>query len=200
MSPNAVEMPVSEGRFVVISSPSGVGKTTVIRKLLERNRDFVYSISATTRPPRPGEVHGEAYYFYTRDEFRERIARGEFLEWEEVYGDYYGTPKGPALAAASQGKTVLFDLDVKGALKFKRNYPRTLLVFIKPPSIEVLEQRLRRRCTDDEKRLRRRLKEAEGEIRRADQFDYVVVNDDLEDTVRTLEEIIRNSIKEDERS
>jgi guanylate kinase len=185
---------------VVISSPSGGGKTTVIRNLLDRNPDFVYSISATTRPPRPGEKNGEAYHFYSRGEFQRRIKQGEFLEWEEVYGDYYGTPKEFAVEAASRGKTVLFDLDIKGALKLKRNYPRSLLIFIMPPSMEVLEQRLRERSTDDEARLKRRLQEAENEIRSASRFDYVVVNEDLEETIRRVETIIRNVVKEDERS
>ncbi|MBU0517451.1 guanylate kinase [bacterium] len=181
------------GRFVVISSPSGGGKTTLIKHLLERNESFTYSVSATTRPRRGDEENGAAYWFYTIAEFLQKRNAGDLLEWEEVYGDFYGTPKTFATEAVAEGKTVLFDLDVKGALRLKAILPETLLIFISPPSLEILESRLRDRKTESEARVQKRLAAAGDEIAKASQFDFTVVNDDLNDTVKQIEDIIHNS-------
>ena len=155
------------GKYIVISSPSGGGKTTIIKQLLEKHEDFTYSVSATTRKQREGEVNGSAYWFLTRDEFIEKRDRGDLLEWEEVYGDYYGTPREFAEEAIENGRHVLFDLDVKGALKLKQTLPETLLIFLMPPSMEVLEERFGElspdlaeeiRSIEDRERLRRLLR------------------------------------------
>lgn len=185
--------PADRGRFIVISSPSGGGKSTIIKRLLEKDKNLTYSVSATTRPPRDGERDGESYWFLTREEFIEKRDHGDLLEWEEVYGDFYGTPKKFTEAAVTAGLDVLFDLDVKGALKLKQSYPDALLIFLMPPSLEVLERRLQQRGTEDTSQLQRRLTEAKIECEQASKFDYVVVNDNLEETVSKIEQIIRSS-------
>jgi len=181
-----------KGGFVVISSPSGGGKTTLIKRLLESNHDLVYSVSATTRPKRSGEENGRSYWFYSVEEFRSQIDSGYLLEWEEVHGDFYGTPKEFALNAVTTGKIVLFDLDVKGALKLKQKLPDTILIFLRPPSMEILEHRLRKRNTESEARISRRLQNSKQEMAAAEKFDYIVINDDLKETVKRIEEIIHN--------
>jgi guanylate kinase len=177
---------------VVLSSPSGGGKNTVIQHLLAKYPHFAYSISATTRPPRPGERDGQPYWFLSREEFIRRREAGDLLEWEEVYGDLYGTPRRPAEEAAAEGRCVLFDLDVKGALHLKEIKPDSILIFLEPPSLKVLEERLRKRGADSEERLRRRLAQARWECRQACLFDYRVVNDRLEETIRTVTSIIED--------
>ena len=185
--------PADRGRFIVISSPSGGGKSTIIKRLLEKDKNLTYSVSATTRPPRGDERNGEAYWFLSREEFIEKRDHGDLLEWEEVYGDFYGTPKKFTEAAVTAGLDVLFDLDVKGALKLKQSYPDALLIFLMPPSLKVLERRLQQRGTEDNSQLQRRLTEAKIECEQASKFDYVVVNDNLEETVSKIEQIIRSS-------
>ncbi len=185
--------PADRGRFIVISSPSGGGKSTIIKRLLEKDKNLTYSVSATTRPPRGDERNGEAYWFLSREEFIEKRDHGDLLEWEEVYGDFYGTPKKFTEVAVTAGLDVLFDLDVKGALKLKQSYPDALLIFLMPPSLEILERRLQQRGTEDNSQLQRRLTEAKIECEQASKFDYVVVNDNLEETVSKIEQIIRSS-------
>lgn len=199
MSATAPDQLSRKGKFIVLSSPSGGGKSTIISRLLAGNENLVYSVSATTRQPRGGERNGESYWFLTREEFIKKRDRGDFLEWEEVYGDYYGTPKKFAEVAMAAGMGVLFDLDVKGALKFKENHEDSITIFLQPPSLEVLEERLRKRGTEDEVRLQQRLAEAKAECEQAGKFDSVVVNNDLEETVASIEKIIRSAQKEDER-
>jgi guanylate kinase len=190
-----VENLINKGHFFILSSPSGGGKSTIIRLLLEKHEDYYYSVSATTRPPREGEVNGKSYWFLSREEFEAKILTGEFLEYEDVYGDYYGTPKTPAENALSAGKQVIFDLDVKGALRVKSHHMEVVSIFILPPSLYVLEERLRQRGSEREERIQKRLSIAAWECSQANNFDHIVMNDHLEDVVQNIEQIIANTIR-----
>ncbi len=181
-----------KGRFIILSSPSGGGKSTIIKQLLANHSDLVYSVSCTTRPPRKSEIQGQSYWFMDVQEFVRFRDRGDLLEWEEVYGDFYGTPRQPAEEAIAAGHDVIFDLDVKGALKVKANLPDTLTIFLAPPSFEILEQRLRDRGTESEEELKVRLALARCECEQSGRFDHVVINGDLQETVRSVEHIITN--------
>ena len=178
-------------QLVVLSAPSGAGKTTICKKLVERNPDFRISVSATTRPPRPGEVDGVDYYFISPEQFQQKIARGEFLEYENVHGNYYGTLRETVEELLDNGFTVLFDIDVNGALKIKQQYPDAILIFIRPPSLEELKRRLRKRKTERPEEIEKRLQRLPEEYQKAVFFDYEVVNDDLLRTLLTIEKIIR---------
>ncbi len=178
------------GILIVVSAPSGTGKTTLCHMLLKEFPDMQFSVSYTTRKPRPGEVNGRDYFFVDRKTFERMIEEGDFLEWAEVYGNLYGTSKSQVLKALSAGKDVLLDIDTQGALQVKKNFPEAVLIFILPPSFEELERRLRSRGTDDEETIKRRLEFAREEIRRAPLYDYVVVNDRLEVAYDGLRSII----------
>ncbi|RKQ61747.1 guanylate kinase [Thermovibrio guaymasensis] len=178
------------GLLIVISAPSGTGKTTLTRMLLKEFPNIEFSISFTTRKPRPGEVNGKDYWFISREEFLKRIEEGDFLEWAEVYGNLYGTSKSQVLKALNEGKDVLLDIDTQGALQVKKNFPEAVLIFILPPSLEELERRLRNRGTDPEEVIEKRLKVAREEIKRAKFYDYIVVNDVLEVAYNKLKSII----------
>ncbi|MBN2725911.1 guanylate kinase [Candidatus Mcinerneyibacteriota bacterium] len=177
--------------LLVLSAPSGAGKTTLARKFLEKHPDFGVSVSYTTRKPRRGEKEGIHYYFTDPQTFQEMIARKEFVEWAHVHDDWYGTPFSEIERLHGQGKGILFDIDIQGGVNIYKAYPdRTLLVFILPPSMEELERRLRNRKTDDEKTIEKRLKNAQKEISIArDKYDYFLVNDDLEEALKELEMI-----------
>ncbi|MBO8131591.1 MAG: guanylate kinase [Candidatus Marinimicrobia bacterium] len=179
------------GLLVIISAPSGTGKTTVCKKLLETNNGFEFSVSCTTRSPRPGEVNGREYYFLTRDEFEKKIKRGEFAEWEEIFHNYYGTLKSALEKAIRDGKILLLDVDVKGGLNIRKFYPEnSVSIFLLPPSEEELDRRLRSRGTDNEDSLRMRKKRAHQELKLGEQYDYKIVNDRLDETVNKVLEII----------
>jgi guanylate kinase len=182
----------NRGYLVVISAPSGGGKTTVIRRLLEnREPDFAYSVSATTRPPRPGEQHGRDYYFLSPDEFATRIHEGGFIEWASVHGNLYGTPKEPVENWAAAGLFVFMDIDVQGGINVKNQYgDRAILIFIKPPSMESLRDRLMARQTDSPEAIKTRLENAELELQKAKFYDHVVVNHKLDETVAEVRAII----------
>jgi guanylate kinase len=166
--------------LIVISGPSGCGKTTIAHALLERHPETVFSVSATTRPKRPNEVHGKDYFFITRDEFEKKIERNELAEWEEIYGDYYGSLVSEIERASAAGVPMMFDVDVKGALSIKKKYPdRTILIFIKPPNMECLTKRLQDRKTETPETFARRMNRAAMELELAKEFDHVIVNDDL---------------------
>lgn len=179
-----------KGLLIVISAPSGTGKTTLTHMLLKEFPNLEFSVSYTTRKPRPGEVNGKDYFFVDRKTFEKMVEERDFLEWAEVYGNLYGTSKTQVLKALHQGKDVLLDIDTQGALQVKKNFPEAVLIFILPPSLKELERRLRNRGTDDEETIERRLKIARKEIERAPLYDYIVVNDVLEKAFEQLKSII----------
>lgn len=182
------------GKLIIFSAPSGSGKSTIINHLLQQDLNLAFSISATSRPPRGTERDGVEYFFLTPDEFRERIARGEFLEYEEVYpGRFYGTLKSQVEKQLAAGQNVVFDVDVVGGCNIKKYYgERALSVFIQPPSIEELRRRLVGRGTDAPEVIEDRVAKAEYELGFAPQFDVVVVNDNLEEAQQRAYDVIRN--------
>jgi guanylate kinase len=175
---------------VILSAPSGGGKTTIARMLLERRRDLGYSVSCTTRAPRTGEQNGRDYNFLTRREFVARQERGEFAESAEVHGNLYGTLQSEVERVLRSGHHVIMDIDVQGALQFRRAFPQSVSIFVLPPSGEVLLQRLRERDTEDGAQVVARLQSALQELRAVDEYQYVVVNDDLEAAVALVSSII----------
>jgi guanylate kinase len=175
---------------VVMSAPSGAGKTTVTKALMRRRPDIGYSVSCTTRAPRPGEVAGIDYLFLSEDEFIARRDRGEFAEWAVVHGRLYGTLKAKVQEVLDSGRHVMMDIDVQGAAKFIAAYPTSVLIFLLPPSMEVLVERLQDRQTENASSLLARLKSAHAELQQVKWYQYVVVNDDLEDAVARLSSII----------
>ena len=190
---------MNKGLLIVISGPAGVGKGTVIKKLLEKE-DYVYSVSVTTRKPRPGEADGVSYYFVGKEEFQKKINTGEMLEYAEYVGNFYGTPRSFVTRMLDQGKNVVLEIDTAGALQIKRQMPDALLVFISPPSMEDLEQRLRGRGTEDEASIEKRLDPAKKELALISKYDYVVINDDneWEKTANEIESIVsaeKHSVK-----
>ena len=185
-------------KLIVFSAPSGSGKTTIVRHLLEQSKlPLAFSISATTRAPRGNEKNGVDYYFLSKEEFEQKIREGAFLEYEEVYpGLFYGTLKSEIERLWASGKAVLFDIDVIGGLTIKKTYPeKTLTVFVKPPSVEALEQRLRNRNTDSEETLQVRLAKSASELEKASAFDEILINDQLEDALRLAETLVIHFLK-----
>ena len=182
------------GKVVVVSGPSGAGKTTVLRGVFERSTaPLVASVSATTRPPRPGEVDGRHYHFLSQAEFDARRSRGEFLECFEVFGRgyWYGTLQAEVDAGLAAGKWVLLEIDVQGALAVMARYPDAITVFLRPGSMAELERRLRGRGTEAEEAIRRRLAQAESELRQAERYRYQVINDEVDRAVAEICEILK---------
>lgn len=179
-----------KGLLILISGPSGTGKGTVCDLLRQKHPEISYSISATTRQPRPGEQDGVNYYFYTKEEFREMIDQGQLLEWAEVYGNFYGTPKQKVLDRLEAGEDILLEIDTQGALNVMKVMPEGLFIFLLPPSLEELAVRLKGRGTETEESLYRRLGAAVDEIKLATKYRYVVVNDKVEDAQETIANII----------
>jgi guanylate kinase len=173
----------TSGLLVVVSAPSGAGKTSVLGGVFARRSDLRYSVSVTTRTPREGEVEGKDYYFVREDEFDERVKKGEFVEWAVVHGNRYGTLKQTVEEGISRGGTVVFDTDVVGARAIKARYPEAVLIFIAPPSPEELRRRLMSRNTETMEKIRIRLEAAPHEMEHAGEYDYIVVNDTLENAV-----------------
>lgn len=179
-------------QLIVLSAPSGGGKTTVARRLLEAYPQLRFSVSATTRQMRPGEIHGKDYFFLSREEFLRRIEEGDLLEFEEIFGNLYGTLRSEVERSLHDGVPLIFDVDVKGALSVRKAFPDdTLLMFISPPDMSVLEQRLRARSTESDEQIRLRLARAAMEMQYAGQFDIVIINDNLQQTLQTAEQEVR---------
>lgn len=178
------------GRLFVVSGPSGAGKGTVVRGVLQERPDIFLSVSATTRPARAGEVDGSDYHFVSRDEFARMREQGEFLEWAQVYDNFYGTPRSAVDRALAGGRDVIAELDIQGALMVKRARPDAILIFIEPPSLEDLAPRLRGRGTEDPGALARRLQAAYDEVKKKEAYDHVVVNDDPDEAAAELLRIL----------
>ena len=176
-------------RLVVVSGPSGVGKGTLVKTLVKRRADVVESVSCTTRAPRDGEVHGREYYFLSKEDFLRRVQENDFLEYDEHFGNYYGTPKS-FVRDTLKDKSVIMEIDVVGALNAKKTFPETVLVMVVPPSAEELKRRLSGRGSETETQIENRLARMEYELSHVDEYDYVIVNDDLEKAITALENII----------
>ena len=174
-----------KGALLIISAPSGAGKTTICRKLLARRKDLSYSVSCTTRAPRPGERDGKHYHFLTREDFKRKITRGELLEWAMVHDEYYGTPKRFVDDQIKAGGNVIMAIDVQGAMSIRRKHPAAILVFVLPPSMDALKARLAGR-RDASEAVAKRLANSRGELAAAKDYDYVVVNDALEKAVAQI--------------
>lgn len=177
-------------KLYVVSGSSGVGKGTVLKGFLSRNPNFMLSISCTTRAPREGEVDGVNYFFMTKDDFKDCIENDKFLEWAEFAGNFYGTKKKFINQCLQDGKDIILEIDTQGALQVKKQMPESVLIFICPPSLEDLEKRLRGRHTEDEATIQKRLNVVKEELARAENFDYKIVNDDLNNAISELERII----------
>ncbi len=187
---------MNKGKLIVVSAPSGSGKTTIAKKILEKFPFMKFSVSATTRPKRNGEVDGKDYFFLSREEFEKKIQNGELLEWEEIYGNYYGTLKSIVESALKNGDILVFDVDVNGAISIKEKFPEdSVLIFIKPPNMETLKERLKRRKTESEEQIKRRLERVPMELEKAKYFDYIFINDNLESTVKSVVRAIFDEIE-----
>jgi len=181
---------IKPGLLVVLSGPSGVGKDTVLKEFLRHNPDCVLSISATTRQPRPGEEPGRDYFFMSTEKFGGLVAQGEMLEYAEYAGNYYGTPRDFVDTLLAQGKNVILEIEVKGAMQIKETRPDAVFVFVMPPSFHSLQERLSKRNTEPSWALKKRLKAARFEIAHATEYDYIIVNDSVEECRRSLESVI----------
>lgn len=181
---------MSRGLLIVISGPSGVGKNTVINNLFIRKPDLRYSVSATTRDPRPNEIDGQHYFFLKETEFQKKIIAGDFLEWAKVYEHYYGTPKEYVQQLLASGHEVVLDVDVQGALQVKKSLPEAVLIFLAPPSLTELKKRLAGRNTEQESELNKRLQYIETEFQMIPQYDYLVINQEIDLTCDQIECII----------
>ena len=184
---------MKQGRLIVISGPSGTGKGSIIKKVMERWPAAEFSISMTTRGKREGEEHGVHYYFATREEFEATIEDGGFLEWADVFGNYYGTPKAPVEKRLAEGADIILDIDIQGAMNVRKAMPGAVLIFILPPSIKELRRRLEHRGTDAQDVIEKRLAKALTEIGTAREYDYVVGNDDLDVAAEQVLSIVQAS-------
>ena len=181
---------MKKGVLLVISGPSGAGKGTICKALLEKHKDIYLSVSATTREPRVGEVEGVNYFFTTKEKFLQKVEEGDFLEHAEVYGNYYGTPKSSVQKMLNEGRDVILEIDIQGALKVKENCEEGIFIFILPPSMEELKQRIIKRGSETPESLMRRFKSAYKEINYISKYNYAVVNDEIDTAVSKLEAII----------
>ncbi|MRG85455.1 guanylate kinase [Salinibacillus xinjiangensis] len=181
-----------KGILFVLSGPSGVGKGTVRKALFEKETDLQYSISITTRKPRNGETHGVDYFFHEKDEVENMIEHGELLEWAEYVGNYYGTPRRYVEQTLAEGKDVFLEIEVQGALQVKENFPEGVFIFLFPPSLDELKNRIVNRGTETEDLVRNRLLAAKEEIEMMEAYDYVVVNDEIDQAVKRIQAIVQS--------
>lgn len=179
-----------KGLLLVLSGPSGAGKGTICQGLLEKRKDLAYSVSCTTRPPRKGEISGVNYIFTDRKNFEDMIKNNGFLEYADVYGNYYGTPRSYVQEQLMAGKDVVLEIDTQGALQVKKNFPDGVFVFIVPPSLDELSKRIYKRGTDSEEVIKRRLRAATSELAYASKYDYIVVNDEVEQATNKVSSIM----------
>ena len=179
-------------KLIIITGPSGVGKGTVVKKILDKEKNIWLSISATTRKPRIGEKYGENYYFISNERFKDMIDKNEFLEWAQFAGNYYGTPLTTVNEKIENGWIVLLEIEVEGAKQIKAKFPEALSIFLLPPSIEELEKRIRNRGTEKEEAIKERLSRANYEIDSSSEFDFVLTNNDVDETVKRIFKIIRS--------
>lgn len=177
---------MGDGLLIVLSGPSGAGKGTVCDALMKHRADLVLSVSCTTRACRQGEFEGVDYYYKTKQEFDELIKQGEFLEYASVYSNYYGTPRSFVMQKLREGRNVLLEIDVQGALNVKKAFPEGVYLFLVPPSLNELEHRIRGRATETEEQIQTRLSKAAGEMGKMDEYDYVIVNDEIESVVHSI--------------
>lgn len=182
---------MNNGLIIVVSAPSGGGKGTILSRLFEADKNLQLSVSATTRNPRPGEEHGKQYYFISKDEFLQQIKDDMMLEYAEYAGNYYGTPKAPVEQGALAGRDIVLEIEVQGGAQIKKLVPQCVSIFIMPPSMGILENRLRKRGTEDGATVAKRLEIARQEIPCAKDYDYIVYNNRLEDAVEDIQAIIR---------
>ena len=188
-------MDIKKGKLFVISGSSGVGKGTLLKQLVQRNPELEVSISATTRNPRPGEVDGVNYFFTSKEDFLKEVKNGDFLEWAEFNGNYYGTKQAWVERNLNKGRNLILEIETKGALQIKQKMPDAVLIFILPPSLEELEHRLRGRNTEDEATIQGRLHEVKREIECSKNYDYRIINDDLEKALAELEKLVKSVIR-----
>ncbi len=179
-------------KLIIITGPSGVGKGTVVKEILEKDQDIWLSISATTRNPRKGEKDGENYYFMSNERFKNMIEKKEFLEWAQFAGNYYGTPLSTVNEKIEKGFIVLLEIEVEGAKQIKEKFPEALSIFLLPPSKEELEKRIRNRGTEKEEAINRRLSRANYEIASSDKFDFVLTNHHVDETVKSVFKLIKS--------
>jgi len=187
--------PKRKSMIIVVSSPSGGGKTTIVNALLSKVRGIKRSVSHTTREPRNDEKEGTDYMFVSEEDFHQKAERGDFLEWEQNFGHFYGTSQGKVREMMEGGEDVILSIDVKGARLVKKAFPESISVFIMPPSMKALSERLTRRNTEQSKQMAQRLKESEKEIASADEYDYLIVNEDVDDAVGEMKIIIEKERK-----
>lgn len=187
------------GKLIIITAPSGAGKTTMVRHIIKKYPELHFSTSATTRKPRNSEVDGKDYYFISQEAFKEKIEKGEFVEWEEVYeGQFYGTLKSEVDHRLAKNQNVLFDIDIQGALEIKKRYPyNSLAIFIKPPNLDILIDRLNSRRTENIESLIKRIEKAKKEMLYFDQFDRILINDRLEIAFKDIENMIESFLNEE---
>ncbi len=180
-----------DGKLYVFTGPSGTGKGTILNKVLKQDTKLFLSVSATTRAPRQGEIHGKHYYFLDKQTFEDKIKQGEFLEYAQYVGNYYGTLEEPVNEQLKSGNDVVLEIEVQGAMQIHEKRPDAVMIFVAPPSIEELERRLIGRGTENDEKIAARMKTAEQELKQADKFDYIIVNDDLECAIADLLAILR---------
>ena len=179
-----------QGVLLVLSGPSGAGKGTICEQLRNKRKNLAYSVSATTRAPRKGEIDGRDYFFVTIEKFKEMIANNELLEYAEIYGNYYGTPRSSVMSILDEGRDVVLEIDPQGALQVKESFPDAVFVFVVPPSLDELSKRIYKRGTDSEDVIKRRLSAATSELAYASKYDYIVVNDEVEKATNKVSNIL----------